>query len=124
MELKNKRILIVEDDGVNRRVYERMAKQMGFSAENIDLACCAEDALELLKNRKFELLLTDNNMAVMTGLELIDECKKSYSSMKMILMSGRLEQLMATGKIPDGISTIAKPFGAEVFSVIIKKALE
>ena len=119
----DKKILIVEDDDSIRNTCERMARTGGFSEANIYLASSAEEALEILGKQKFDFLLTDNNMSGITGLELIAQCKEKFPSIKVILMSGRLQQLKDNNKIPDGIWTIAKPFKVDEFCAIIKKAL-
>lgn len=118
-----KKILIAEDDDVIRKVCERMAIKFGFSTQNICTVDSAEDALEQLKHRQFDILLTDNDMGAMTGLELIAQCKKSFPNTVPILMSGRIKELVSSGKIPNGLYTLAKPFEIEKMEEVIKKAL-
>ncbi len=46
-----------------------------------------EEALEVIKNNEIHLVLTDVNMPIMNGIDLIRECKNSYPSIYFILIS-------------------------------------
>ncbi len=59
-------LLLAEDDKINQIVITRMLKKWGYS---YDVAGNGEEALELLKEKTFDLILMDIQMPVMDGIE-------------------------------------------------------
>ena len=66
-------ILYVEDDAALARLLQKRMDRLGFKVET---AASAEDALQLLDQREFDLLLVDYNLPGMSGLELLDHLAK------------------------------------------------
>lgn len=62
------RILIVEDDPLISRMYERVFKFEGF---DVDLARNGEEGLELLKKSKPKMILLDIMMPKMSGIDML-----------------------------------------------------
>ncbi|MDH4128255.1 MAG: response regulator, partial [Spirochaetota bacterium] len=91
LNLKNKSVLIVDDNNTNIRILEEVLKswQMkSVTAEN------GFKALEILdshrkENKFFDLALLDLNMPKMDGFELIERINeiKDYSNMKIIMLT-------------------------------------
>ncbi|MCX6743513.1 MAG: response regulator [Candidatus Parcubacteria bacterium] len=73
--------------------------------DEIVQAINAEEALEL-GPEKFDLLLTDNNMPGITGLELIGRIKREYPNLAAIIYSA----MLSPKDVPPGIMLIAKPW--------------
>ena len=63
------KVLMVDDFPTMRRIVKNLLKQLGF--ENIDEAENGEDALRKLKSGDYGLVVSDWNMPVMGGLELL-----------------------------------------------------
>ena len=59
------RILIVEDNVINQRVAKRMVENMGFKTE---IANNGQEALDMLAERYYDLILLDVQMPVLDGL--------------------------------------------------------
>ncbi|MDP3539590.1 MAG: ATP-binding protein [Azonexus sp.] len=59
-------ILLVEDNLINQKV---AAKMLHNWSHRISLACDGQEALDILQDRKFDLILMDMQMPVMGGLE-------------------------------------------------------
>jgi two-component system response regulator YesN len=59
---------------------------LGFTV--LDTAFDGEDALEKLKSRKYDLLVTDIRMPVISGLELIQKIRERNLSIKILILSG------------------------------------
>jgi len=66
------RILIVDDSSMMRAMVRRVITLSGVQAEILEAANGAE-ALAILEENDVQLLLTDINMPVMNGLELLRE---------------------------------------------------
>jgi two-component system, chemotaxis family, chemotaxis protein CheY len=65
------RVLIVDDSSVMRKIVERSLRQAGVEALAVYEAGCGTDALEVLKTRAVDLILSDINMPLMDGLEFV-----------------------------------------------------
>ena len=67
------RILIVDDSAMMRAMIKRVIKLADVPVEDILEATNGAEALELLKQHDVNLLLTDINMPVMNGAEMLRE---------------------------------------------------
>ncbi|MFZ0311072.1 MAG: response regulator [Candidatus Korobacteraceae bacterium] len=65
------RTLIVDDSSVMRKIVARALQQGGVSSGEILEAGNGAEALEILRNQKVDLVLSDINMPVMDGLEFV-----------------------------------------------------
>ena len=86
--MKFGRILLVDDDRVARRLNSTMLVCSGFRVDEVENGAQGWD---LLQNGPYDLLITDNSMPLMTGVEMI----KLLRDRNM-----RLPIIMATGAIP------------------------
>ena len=107
------RILITEDSGPMRHVIKSNLEDLYF--ENYTEATNGKEALELLGQEKFDLLLLDWQMPEMTGIELLAEIRKSDSQkdlkVLMITAEGSKAQIIEAAKL--GVNGyIIKPFDA------------
>lgn len=66
-EERKKDILLVEDDYASQMVIKRLCKLMNW---NMKLAANGKEALEILENKKFDLILMDIHMPEMSGIEV------------------------------------------------------
>jgi two-component system sensor histidine kinase RpfC len=71
-----RRILVVEDSPVNRMVTSKILRSAGYG---VVLAEKADDALEIMGEQEFDVILMDLNLPGMSGLEII----KLYRVMRM-----------------------------------------
>src|SRR5689334_9728645 len=66
-------ILVVDDEPVVRDVFQRLlARESDMVVSTVE---DAETGLALIKQRRFELLITDKNLPGMGGIELIAEAR-------------------------------------------------
>ena len=65
------RTLIVDDSSVMRKIVARALQQGGVSIAEILEAGNGSEALDILRDRKVDLVLSDINMPVMDGLEFV-----------------------------------------------------
>ena len=66
------KILVVDDNQVNRRLMEILIKKRGLYLE---LATDGKEAFEKATNQKFDMILMDINMPVMGGIEAMQKIK-------------------------------------------------
>jgi two-component system chemotaxis response regulator CheY len=65
------RALIVDDSSVMRKIVERSLRQAGIELQQVLEAANGAEALQLLRENKVDLVLSDINMPVMDGLEFV-----------------------------------------------------
>jgi CheY-like chemotaxis protein len=63
---KRLRILVVEDNIVNQKVAQRLLEKNGFTVEVVN---DGKEAVKVLKNARYDLVLMDIQMPEMDGLE-------------------------------------------------------
>jgi two-component system, chemotaxis family, chemotaxis protein CheY len=74
--MENKSVLVVDDSSTFRQLLcMSLARVEGISASNITEAGDGQEALEKIKERKFDLVLTDIRMPRMDGLELVRQVR-------------------------------------------------
>ncbi|MGE5265589.1 MAG: response regulator [Acidobacteriota bacterium] len=85
--MEKKRILLVEDDASIAFIVREHLLNLGSNYE-IGAAFSAEDALRQFGEGVWDLVITDNKMSGMTGLELIQALKDRYPGVVTILATG------------------------------------
>lgn len=82
------KIVLVDDEPLILKGLESIIPEFEQSIEIIGTAKNGAVALDLFANQEVDVLLTDIEMPVMNGLELIDEWKKRQPATKTIVLSG------------------------------------
>ena len=70
-------ILVVDDSAAIRKILQRVLRQTGMAIRTIYEAGDGQQAIDVLKNQKIDLVLTDINMPKMDGLQFLGEVKQS-----------------------------------------------
>ena len=65
------RALIVDDSSVMRKIVERCLRQAGLDLSDVQQASNGVEALAILNQSDFDLILSDINMPLMDGLEFV-----------------------------------------------------
>ena len=83
------RILIVDDSAMMRAMIKRVIKLTDVPVDEIYEASNGAEALAVLQSKDIQLLLTDINMPVMTGAEMLREIAKSdrWRQMSRVIIS-------------------------------------
>ena len=84
----NGNILVVDDDFSTRSLLGKMIKKEGWT---VDLAENGKHAFEILRSKKFELILLDLIMPVMDGFEFLKKIKKikKYSKIPIVVVTSK-----------------------------------
>jgi two-component system OmpR family response regulator len=80
-----RRILVVEDDVDIRRLNTEFLTQAGY---RVDAAEDGAAAWETLQRASYDLVVTDNDMPNMTGVELLKMLRTSKTALPVIMASG------------------------------------
>ena len=115
------RILVVEDDYDLCQVNARTLIYSGYAVDAVEDGAAAWEALQA---NRYDLVITDNNMPRLTGIELL---KKLYAT-RMVL-----PVIMATGTLPkeeftrypwlQPVAMLLKPYSVEELLGTVKEVL-
>ena len=115
-------ILITEDDRVQREIISDILQQSGYEVTASD---SAERTLDILKDRAFELLLTDMRMPGLDGLELLRRAKRLRPEIEVVVMTAHATIRTAVTAMKEGaIDYLEKPFDKDTLLHVINRALE
>lgn len=115
------RILVVDDEESIREFLEIMLRKEGYE---VSTAEDGSQALELVKKRSFDLIISDMQMPNMTGLELLREVKgiSPATVFMMITAFGTTETAVEAMKI-GAYDYVTKPFKIDEVRININNAL-
>jgi DNA-binding NtrC family response regulator len=104
-------ILVVDDEPVQREMVGGFLKKQGF---NVSSAESGEKALELFRQESFDLVLTDQKMANMSGLDLLQAVHAINPETPVILITafGTIETAVAALK-QGAIDFLTKPLNLD-----------
>jgi CheY-like chemotaxis protein len=116
-------ILLVEDDDAVRDLTRRVLEGDGYT---VVAAASAEEALTFDGDGAsiFDLVLTDNTMADMTGVELVRRMATSSRGLPAIVMSGYVAEPAPDERAEATIVWLQKPFDASTLLDAVRDALD
>jgi putative two-component system response regulator len=116
------RILVVDDDPDVRETLGEAFVRNGY---RIETAANALDALNLLKEKRFHMLITDISMPKMSGIELLEIASQMHPDMPIVLITGFGDVQMAKSSLQKGASDfITKPVNVRELPIIVERNLE
>lgn len=122
-----KSVLVVDDSATFRQLLSMsLARLEGISGASITEAVDGQDALEKIKEKDFDLVLTDIRMPRMDGLELIrrvrEELKRQDLPIVIISTKGS-EQDVELGMSLGASGYLAKPISMAKLRELISKLI-
>lgn len=116
------KILVVDDDEETRILCKTVLAREGYQ---VTTAPSGGQALTIMENEGFEIVMTDLKMPVMDGLELLKIIKKKHSGIDVIMLTayGSIEsavESMQTG----AYDYITKPFDIQELVLLVKKCIQ
>ena len=109
-------VLIVDDSAAIRKILQRVLRQTDLPLGKIEEAGDGTEAVEILKNRTFGLILSDINMPQMDGLQLLARIKEMehLKNVPVIMITTEGGQ----GKVMEAVQLgaagyVRKPFTAD-----------
>jgi putative nucleotidyltransferase with HDIG domain len=121
--MKSNTILVVDDE---RDILELLQETFEDAGYQVSIAVNATDALEIFEKENPDVILSDNRMPGMSGIEFFEEVREKASDSVRILMTGYADLNIAIEAINRGwvYKFVAKPFKLEEILVTIQRALE
>ena len=115
-------ILIAEDEDILRRNLTFILNSSGYSTMS---ARSTVDAMELLRKKEFDLVITDLVMPVRGGSELIEYILNNHSDIAIIIITAYPSTDSAINAVKSGVfDYFTKPFKTEDILKAVEKALE
>ncbi len=114
---KDIRILSVDDFSTMRRIVKNILRQLGY--HNVDEAENGDAALQALRAKKYDLVISDWNMPVKTGIELLKEVRADpdLSEMPFLMVTAEAERHQVVEAVEAGVNNyVLKPFTAKILS--------
>jgi DNA-binding NtrC family response regulator len=116
------RLLIVDDE---EAALKTLARAMARDGYEIATAATGADALALLADRPFDVLLTDLRMEKVDGMQLLRTCRENYPSIETVVITGYATADAAVQAMKQGaFYFVAKPFRLADVRRVVADALE
>jgi two-component system, NtrC family, response regulator AtoC len=115
-------ILIVEDEPKMLRLLDLNLAEEGYTIHGVS---DAEAGLNLLRQEKIDLVLTDLKLPGMNGLEFLQAVKRTNASIPVVLITAYGTVETAVEAMKAGASDyVLKPFSLEEIKLILRKELD
>jgi len=116
------RILVVDDQENIRSMLQELLFANDY--HQVDVACNSEEALDLLKTFKYNLILSDINLPGMSGMDLLKYIRKYFGSIEVILITGNPDLNDAVAAVKNGaFDYLSKPVDFEKLLAQVTMAL-
>jgi two-component system, chemotaxis family, chemotaxis protein CheY len=116
-------VLVVDDNATMIRIIRNLLGQLGFT--NVDAASDGASALTKMRSKRYELIISDWNMDLMTGCDLLREVRRDPELQKtpFIIVTAECTTDKVIAAKRAGVSNyIVKPFDAQTLKVKIEAA--
>jgi len=116
------RILIVDDELVIRESLAGWLKRDGYEVGTV---AGGEEALDLLKQKGFDILLLDIQLDGMSGMEVLSRVKEEYPDIDVVMITafGSVQSAVQAMK-SHAFDYLLKPFDPDELGVMIKKLVQ
>jgi signal transduction histidine kinase len=116
------KILIVDDEKVTMKNLEHVMKNEGYEVIGTE---SGQNALKLLDEYQFDVILTDIRMEEVDGIQILKRCRELYPDTEVIMITGYASLESAIHAMKQGaFYYIAKPFKLDEVRKVVKEAVE
>lgn len=117
-----KYILIVEDDPIMRLGMSHFLRSQGYG---VSQSPDGEDAIAMIENNRFDLVITDLNLPKFNGIEILQKTRSISADIGVIIITAYAEIKGAVHAIKEGaFDYIAKPFSNEELLIAVERFLK
>jgi CheY-like chemotaxis protein len=111
------KVLIVEDNKINQFITKKSLEKIDFECHIVESGF---DALEILKNQNFDLILMDINMPGLNGFETTIKIRQRNITTPIIALTAFSKLEVEKDSIDSGMNAVVvKPFEfSELYSII------
>ena len=113
-------ILILDDEPIVSKRLQPSLEKKGYSVESFTRSA---DAMARIKEKQFNIVITDLKMEGVDGMQFLTEVKERYPKTEVIVITGFATMATAKESFNKGIfDFLAKPFKLGEISDVIAKA--
>ncbi|MFN3531205.1 MAG: response regulator [Candidatus Brocadia sp.] len=113
------RLLLIDDNKNTLDGLVKILKSAGYLASGV---LSGHDALKLLSEKSFDIIITDMNMSGMSGLTLINEVRKRNSPIAIVVVTGSKSVKTAVEAMKHGADDyLTKPVDVNELIMVLKK---
>jgi two-component system, OmpR family, response regulator len=114
------RVLIVDDE---KDFLEILAERLGGRGMDVSTAACAEDALHMVEEESYDVVILDFMMPALDGFKALKLLKQKQPEVQIILLTGNVpEQKHIEAKKLGALDVIEKPPDLQALIQKIRKA--
>ena len=115
------RLLVVDDMEAMRLALEDCLRLQGYDVVS---AASGEEALDFLRSQRFDLLLTDQAMPGLSGIELAEVTVRIHPDVPVVLLTGHTDVELAKASLRRGASDfVTKPVNIRELPIVIERNL-
>jgi signal transduction histidine kinase/CheY-like chemotaxis protein len=115
-------VLVIDDEEVIRTFLVEALSAEGFE---VSAAESGEEALKIVRRRRFDLAITDLKMPGMDGIQTLRALKDADRDLQVVIMTGYASLDTAVGALKGGaFDYILKPFLPSEISMLLRRALD
>lgn len=122
---KNILILVIDDNKTMRRIVRTLLNQLGYN--NVEEAEDGVSAFNMIKEKNYQLVISDWNMTPITGLELLQQVRAvdAYKNLPFIMVTAesKMENIVEA-KNAGANNYIVKPFSASTLEIKLNAVLD
>jgi DNA-binding NtrC family response regulator len=116
------KILVVDDERIAVKNLEHILKKEGYTVTGTE---SSSNALKLLEEQQFDVVLTDLRMEKVDGLHILKKCHDLQPDTEVIMITGYATLESAVEAMKKGaFHYIAKPFKLDLVRNVVKEAAE
>ena len=118
---KSGQILVVDDEDIMREVLSAL---LSFESYGVDLAENGAQALEMIREKDYGVMLLDLMMPDVDGFQVLEELKKSENSPVAVVLTAyaSIDRVMQAAKL-NAFAFIPKPFKNDELLLAVKNAM-
>jgi putative two-component system response regulator len=118
---RSSRVLVVDDAEAMRLALKDCLRLQGYE---VVVAASGREALELLRSQRFDLMLTDQAMPGLSGLELTEVAARIHPDIPIVLLTGHSDVELAKASLQRGASDfVTKPVNVRELPILIERNL-
>ncbi len=117
--------LVVDDFSTMRRIVKNLLQELGY--QNIQEADDGKTAWPMLQAGGFDFVITDWNMPLMPGLDLLKAIRadEKLKSLPVLMVTAEAKREQIVEAVQAGVSGyVVKPFTAEILKQKLDKILQ
>jgi len=115
-------VLVLDDEPI---VGSRIKPSLEKEGYQVEIMTDSQDAVERIKQKKFDIVVTDFKMSKVTGLDLLRIQKQLWPESVVIIITGYATMEIAREAMQSGVyDFIPKPFRLQELKEVIRRAAE